>query len=526
MDTAPTRLNAFYDLEVSPVTFDFADFLALAELARRRHGADSLHVVIVPASSGGFRADDSIFDEDNKRWRLHNILLPCCALLSPAPAVTVCATRDEAAALERALAGAPVFPDAYAVARPRADFLLSGIVAAAVQGNAIPDFRATVQAVDYVRRWLAGHARGRRPVTVTLREATHEAARNSDLQAWSGFARRLDQATYLPIFVRDTERAFEPSPAEIKDFLLCPFAPVNLDLRIALYEESWLNLMVPNGPGVVCWLDPRVRLLMFKMLTESSNNANAVYVTSQGLKVGGQAPFATPFQRMVWEPDTREVIEREFAAMAARIGDAPVGTDAEPDPTNTEPPIDVAVRLQATGRLEEATAIYQDIVTKDPNNADAWHLLGIIAHQAERPDAAEKTILRAISLRPEQANYYINLGAVLRKAERRDEATNCLWRAVALAPNDAGAHADLAELLQAAGANDKAKAALLKAIRLKPDSPELCERAARVLHALGHAAEAAELYRRALDLREAQLSQARKARAHMSEIPIATLKTT
>jgi tetratricopeptide (TPR) repeat protein len=115
---------------------------------------------------------------------------------------------------------------------------------------------------------------------------------------------------------------------------------------------------------------------------------------------------------------------------------------------------------------------------------------------------------------------------VLRKAERRDEATNCLWRAVALAPNDAGAHADLAELLQAAGANDKAKAALLKAIRLKPDSPELCERAARVLHALGHAAEAAELYRRALDLREAQLSQARKARAHMSEIPIATLKTT
>jgi Flp pilus assembly protein TadD len=525
MPPDPTRLTAFYDLEVSPVTFDFADFLALADLARRQQEAGALHVVIVPAASGGFRADDSIFDEDNKRWRLHNILLPCCALMSPAPAVTVCTTRDEAAVLERVLAGGPVFPEAYAVAAPRGDFLLSGIVAAAALGEAIPSFRATKQAVRYAQRWLANHARGRRPVTITLREATHVPTRNSDLQAWSGFARRLDHATYLPIFVRDTERAFDSPPAEIGDFLHCPFAPVNLDLRIALYEESWLNLMVPNGPSVICWLDPRVRLLMFKTLTEDSDNANAVFITSQGLKIGGQAPFATPYQRMVWEPDTREVIEREFAAMAARIGDATAEAAPAPDPANAEPPIDIAVRLQATGRLEEATAIYQDIVTKEPDNADAWHLLGIIAHQAERPDAAEKMILRAISLRPEQANYYINLSAVLRKAERRDEATNCLWRAVALAPNDAGAHADLAELLQAAGANDKAKAALLKAIRLKPDSPELCERAARVLHALGHAAEAADLYRRAIDLREARLAAARKARAHMPEIPVATLKS-
>ena len=524
MAAASAPLTAFYDLEVSPITFDFPDFLALAELARRRHGADSLHVVIVPAGGGGFRADDFAFDDDNKRWRLHNILLPSCALLPVSVGLTVCASRGHAEALEGTLQG-PVFPDDYSVRRPRADFMLSGIVAATALGEAIPKFRATAQAVAYVRHWLGQHAQGRKPVTITLREATHIPARNSNLQAWTDFARRLDPATWLPVFVRDTERAFDPPPPSLDGLLLCPFAPVNLDLRVALYEESWLNLMVPNGPGVICWLSERIRLLMFKMLTPESDNANAFFVASQGLKIGGQAPFATPYQRMVWEPDTLEVIDREFSAMTARIGDTAVGTDAAPDPDNAEPPMAAAVRLQATGRLEEATAIYQDIVTKDPDDADAWHMLGIIAHQAERPDAAEKMILRAITLRPQQANYYVNLAAVLRNSGRQEEAANCLWRAVGLAPGDAGAHADLAELLQAQGANDKAKAALLKAIQLRPASPELCERAARVLHAQGHTEEAASLYRRALDLREEARTRAIKAHSHMSEIPIVTLKT-
>ena len=524
MAPASDQLTAFYDFEVSPVTFDFADFLALAELARRRHGVEALHIVIVPARSGEFRADDSTFEEDDKRWRLYNILLPSCALLPRFAGLTVCQSRAHAEDLEKSLEG-PVFPEDYSTGQPRADFMLSGIVAAAVQGEQIPKFRTTAQAATYTGRWLSRYAGARRAISITLREATHEPSRNSDLAEWAAFAKRLDPKLYLPVFVRDTERAFDAVPPELQEFLICPFAPVNLDLRIALYENCWLNLMVPNGPGVICWLDERIRLLMFKMLTEASNNASSLYVASQGLKIGGQAPFATPFQRMVWEPDTLEVIEREFAAMVERIGDAPIGIEPGPDPDNTEDPMAVAVRLQATGRLEEATAIYQQIVTREPDNADAWHMLGIIAHQAERPDAAEKMIMRAIRLKPGSANYFVNLSAVLKRLDRPEEAINSLWRATALRPHDAGAHADLAELLHAQGENDKAKAALLKAIQLKPESEELCERGARVLHALGHIEQAAGLYRRALDLRDRRRKQALEIRRSMPEIPVVTLKS-
>ncbi len=520
----PPTLTAFYDLEVSPISYDFAIFLTLAEIERRRAGADSVHIVIVPTAEGQFRNDDAEYDAANKRWRLHNILLPLCAAAPSPISISLCRDRGEAARIEAGSDG-PRFPEGYATNAPTAGFMWSQVASASARGEAVPSLRAGAEARRSMEAWLGAHCGSRRPVTVTLRESSHFAARNSNTADWLQFARELDRDRYCPVIIRDTERIFAPASSEFDGILCCPLASLNLDLRLALYELAWLNLGIPNGPTALFWLNAHIRFLMFGMINENAPGTSSVFVASQGLPHGGQLPHATPFQRLVWEPDNADVITREFAAMTARIGDTPPGTESAPDPGNAEDPLAVAVRLQATGRFEEATAIYQDIIGKDPKNADAWHMLGIIAHQAERPDAAEKMILHAISLSPDRANYFINLAAVLRKADRQDEAANCLWRAIALAPNDAGAHADLAELLQAQGANEKAKAALLKAIRLRPDSPELCERAARVLHVLGHAEEAANLYRRAIDLREEAQERARQARAHMSEIPVTTLKS-
>jgi Flp pilus assembly protein TadD len=523
-EAGDTTLYAFYDFQLSPVSFDFATFLLLARLEAAKHHCKELHIVLVPGPMDGFRHDDAGYDLVSKHQRLHNIVMPLCAMTDLPVAVSLCTQRSEAA---RIFAGAdgPVFPGGYSVQQPAASFLISGVTAAHSAGDAIPSLRATNFARRNAADWLDHHCRGKRAVTITLREATYAPERNSNRAAWIAFARSLDTDRYEPIFIRDSEVAVAPPSDALEGLLTCPIASFDLHFRHALYELSYLNLTVPNGPAVLCWLNSRIRFVMFNMITEGSSAANVAYHASMGLAIGGQAPFATPFQRLVWEPDTLEVIEREFTAMAARIGDTSAGGPAAPDPANAEAPLTVALRLQSTGRLEEASAIYQSIVQKEPNNADAWHLLGIIAHQADRPEVAERMIRRAISLRPGQANFHINLAAILRKVGRADEAADSIQRAIALSPQDAGAHADLAELLQAQGASEKAKAALLEAIRLKPDSPELCERSARVLHALGHTAEAAGLYGRAVRLREARQKQVRRARAHMSEIPVATLKT-
>lgn len=518
-------LTAFYDLQLATVSFDVIAFIALAQISAVQQDCSTIHVVFVPGPNDGFRDDDVSYPVSEKIRRLHAILVPCCALLDATVTMTVCSHRREAEDIT-ATAHGPVFPEGYAVSKPRAEFLISGVTTAAVLGETIPSLRASDYAKDFAGRWLEEHSDGKRPVVITLREAQHASVRNSNVDAWIKFARHLKADGYFPVFVRDTQMAVQKIPPAFTGLTICEFAPIDIDLRLALYELAYLNLFVPNGPGQLCWFDRNVRFLMFKLIVEDVEATSSVYHTSMGFELGGQFSFATRYQRLVWEPDDLDVIQREFDAMVERIGDDDARDQPpSPDPQNAEDPMEVALRLQMTGRFEEATAIYQDIVGKDPDNADAWHLLGVIAHQADRPEAAEKMILRAISLTGGQSNYFINLAAVLKKAERLDEAANCLWRAVAFAPNDAGAHADLAEVLAATSEGDKAKSAMLKALKLKPDSIDICERAGQLFHAAGDIEIAANLYRQALEFRDDAVQRRLKAKEHLPEIPVQTLKT-
>ena len=88
---------------------------------------------------------------------------------------------------------------------------------------------------------------------------------------------------------------------------------------MALYESSYLNLGVNNGPMFLCMLNARTRLLIFKILTPSVPQTTEELMSKLGYEIGGQLPFATQFQRLVWQDDTLETIEREFYALVAKI---------------------------------------------------------------------------------------------------------------------------------------------------------------------------------------------------------------
>jgi tetratricopeptide (TPR) repeat protein len=55
------------------------------------------------------------------------------------------------------------------------------------------------------------------------------------------------------------------------------------------------------------------------------------------------------------------------------------------------------------GRLAEAEAIYRQILSWNPNHAEALHLLGLIAGQHGNDDQAIDLIGRAIRLKPDLA---------------------------------------------------------------------------------------------------------------------------
>lgn len=321
--TPPARdtLFAFYDLAVAPVTFDFLWFLVGAELARRKQGLPSLHVVIVPGRDAGLRREDpvyeSVVDAESRRSRVGNILVPACSFLPSLVGVTVAGTRGEADRLIEREAAA-VFPERYQPALPRYPNSAGPLRLAREDGIALGVLRATAFDLRAVDRWLGANCPGRPAVTITLRHYDYMAARNSNFAAWLQFAHRLDRRL-APVFVPDTEQCLDGLPPDLANFATFREAAINLGLRMALYERAHLNLGVNNGPMGLCWLNAQTRYITFKMLTDAAPQATPEYMRHLGFEIGASLPGATPVQKWVWEDDDLSVIEREFAAMSARL---------------------------------------------------------------------------------------------------------------------------------------------------------------------------------------------------------------
>ena len=286
----------------------------------------------MPGPAGGFRKNYSKEANEqgieNLKWRLRNIVIPCGWLLPACQGVTVCISREEAEPIHRKFARR-VYPKDYTVANPqKRPHIAVHIVRALSEGTEMPSFEATPMALYYVRQWIQTHVGERKVVTITLREASYRPLRNSSLRDWSLFAKSLDPSRHCPVFIRDNEKAFDPVPPELKDFLFFREVVWNLELRSALYELSHLNLLVNNGPIGLCIYSSRIRYLIFKMVTngdtalslDSYRSSSEEYFEKRvGISVGGQWPAATPFQKFIWEDDNLEVIQREFKAMCGKI---------------------------------------------------------------------------------------------------------------------------------------------------------------------------------------------------------------
>lgn len=107
--------------------------------------------------------------------------------------------------------------------------------------------------------------------------------------------------------------------------------------------------------------------------------------------------------------------------------------------------IELATTYHHTGRLDEAQAIYQEILQCAPQNSDAWHLLGLIALQRQDYPLAMDFIQRAIALRHDVAIFHNSLASVFLKREQFDKAIECLQRALSLNPSYKEAYLNLAQ---------------------------------------------------------------------------------
>jgi hypothetical protein len=246
-----------------------------------------------------------------RQWRLHNLVIPILRLLPSCTGYTLCADRTEAYVNWFACAE-HVFPEDYSVTFPKACEKRDASDAARAGEAVLPMFRATPQALDYMRRFLEPRAAGRRTLVINLRRYDYMAGRNSNDADWIEFARELDKSRWIPIFVLDTAVALDPGPPELEDIVVCEAVPFNIELRMALYELADLTMSVAQGPMELCWMNDRCTYAMF-VKPGSSEHTTDEHYRERGYDIGKGPPFMASNHRWVWEYDQLPVIRSVFA---------------------------------------------------------------------------------------------------------------------------------------------------------------------------------------------------------------------
>lgn len=192
--------------------------------------------------------------------------------------------------------------------------------------------------------------------------------------------------------------------------------------------------------------------------------------------------------------------------------------------------LDRAMRHHQSGDLRQAEALYLAILEQDPAQADALHLLGLIAHRSGEPEKAIELIGQAIRRRPTAVAFHSNLGEVLRVSGQLDAAVRKFEAALAIDPNFADAHGNLGAALQTLGQSAQAIGYLRTAVRLNPDFFEAYMNLGNALKDEGRFAEAAASLQQAVRVNPSaveahvnlgtvlkRLGQGQEARAHYQE---------
>jgi uncharacterized Rossmann fold enzyme len=258
---------AFYDLSVSPFSFDFATFLLCAK------AKECTDVVIVPGERSYQKCTPG-----EQEYRLRNLILGLC------PNAIVCQTREEA----KTLWHEGCFPEGYTVEKPVYSHLLGQLLK---QTKILPFMPTAEKTAEVKADWPQ-----EKLVVITIRDTHIKPGRNSNVAEWVKAADWIKTIGLTPVFVPDTEK-----PDEVfGEHLVSKKAALDVQYRLALYEEAHLNLGVNNGPLALCMYSRRP-FLYFRPITHGYPESHEEFWRKNGVPINSQLPWFHRCQRIIWQ---------------------------------------------------------------------------------------------------------------------------------------------------------------------------------------------------------------------------------
>jgi tetratricopeptide (TPR) repeat protein len=145
-------------------------------------------------------------------------------------------------------------------------------------------------------------------------------------------------------------------------------------------------------------------------------------------------------------------------------------------PSNARAALGYALLLEQVDRMEQARAVYQDLLKSDPGNAAALNNLSYIeAEQGVNLNQALSYAQRALQRSPKDPNISDTLGLIYIRKKLTSQAVQVLQELVVRVPDNPSFHLHLGMALYDAGKKNLAKSELEKALRHKPSAHELAK---------------------------------------------------
>jgi predicted TPR repeat methyltransferase len=160
----------------------------------------------------------------------------------------------------------------------------------------------------------------------------------------------------------------------------------------------------------------------------------------------------------------------------------------------------LALQHHQAGRLKEAEGLYRRVLEKNPSDANALRMLGVLAAQVNRNDIAADFLQQALNLLPENALLHAELAEVQRRLGKFQLAMQHVQRAIALSPELFEGHFNLAVILHEQRNIAGAVEAYKRAISLGPKNPAAHYNLANIYRDQGQFDLAIAAYQTALEI--------------------------
>ncbi len=154
----------------------------------------------------------------------------------------------------------------------------------------------------------------------------------------------------------------------------------------------------------------------------------------------------------------------------------------------------VAVQHHRAHRLDQAEAVYREILTVQPDQVEVLYSLGVLARQKSNDTEAEKLFQAVLQVEPESFKAWFSLGNLYQGQGQWAAAVSAYQRAVEIRPQEAAIYNNLGYALQQQNKLDEAVACYQTALEIAPDCTEADVNWGNALHAQGKLSQNQQLH--------------------------------